>query len=254
MNLVFFHLMLTQFLSQTLVFRGGKWWWRRSRQWWNGPYLRLEKSCSTFWGSPLSINILSWKRLISSTVVFCLSPEADKAFLHFLISLSDSHRQERNNDMDNQRLSAIKIVLEEWRHWLERTKHPVRSKESTVAYIQTYCRHCSAILWRCTARYPWIRYRTPKCSFRALIWTGDSFRRGPYLCPLCTLHITPKGIKCLRRGDEMNLSPSWMLSLSPSLHWGLLGCQATFPDVPLLSSAGESKIQFERLYLQHISW
>ncbi len=38
---------------------------------------------------------------------------------------------ERNYDIGNQELLAIKMALEEWRHWLEGAQHPFTSSRTT---------------------------------------------------------------------------------------------------------------------------
>jgi len=54
-----------------------------------------------------------------------------RAFLSKKLSLA-----ERNYDVGNRELLAVKEALEEWRHWLERVEHPVsgpdRSQEHGV--------------------------------------------------------------------------------------------------------------------------
>ena len=37
---------------------------------------------------------------------------------------SDSSHTDRNYDMGNRELLAVKMALEEWRHWLEGAEHP----------------------------------------------------------------------------------------------------------------------------------
>ena len=46
---------------------------------------------------------------------------------------------ERNYDVGNRELLAVKLAVEEWRHWLEGTEHPfvVWTDHKNLSYIQT---------------------------------------------------------------------------------------------------------------------
>ena len=46
---------------------------------------------------------------------------------------------ERNYEIGNQELLAVKLALEEWRHWLEGTKQPflVWTDHKNLEYIRT---------------------------------------------------------------------------------------------------------------------
>lgn len=45
---------------------------------------------------------------------------------------------ERNYDIGNRELLAVKVALEEWRHWLERVKHPflIWTDHRNLTYIR----------------------------------------------------------------------------------------------------------------------
>ncbi|KAK1796396.1 hypothetical protein P4O66_009441 [Electrophorus voltai] len=87
---------------------------------------------------------------------FCWSTEAQQAFeelkrclikapilkipdaeLPFVIGV-DASEQNRANDVGNRELLVVKLVLEEWRHWLEGAKHPflVWTDHKNLAYIE----------------------------------------------------------------------------------------------------------------------
>lgn len=45
---------------------------------------------------------------------------------------------ERNYDIGNRELLAVKVALEEWRHWLEQVKHPflIWTDHRNLTYIR----------------------------------------------------------------------------------------------------------------------
>ena len=51
---------------------------------------------------------------------------------------------ERNYDIGNRELLAVKLALEEWRHWLEGTKQPslVWTDHKNLEYIRTRAGYC----------------------------------------------------------------------------------------------------------------
>lgn len=130
--------------------------WKSDRQWRNGPYLRVEKSYSTFWGSPLSIDILSWNRLTSSTVGW--GRQGFSALFNLIVWLPQTRKKQRHGQAGAVSYQAC-LKRVETLTWKDKTSSQIKRIQLTSRHRLLQTLQCSALKVHC--QVPWYQGTEP---------------------------------------------------------------------------------------------